>query len=135
MIPRAASSISSTLYAQMRDSSSRTGYNVRYGLGRKEARIVVGELDGIVVPCVAVSKELRMSTTSHIMLHISKLGNLNLSFEMFGGNVGAGVLTEELGVSAALFVGSSFLVSCWLLRFGLVIGAKYFLSFDLSSFD
>ena len=82
----------------------------------------------------------------------SNLGNLNLSFELFGGNVGAGVLTEELGVSAALFVGSSFLVSCWLLfalallltnelfstievlalRFGLGLAPN---TFDLSSFD
>ena len=76
---------------------------------------MVGESDGIVVPCVAVSKELRMSTTSHIMLQISKLGNLNLSFEMFGDIVEAGVLTEDVGASAALFVGSSSLVSCWLL--------------------
>ena len=64
----------------MRDSSSRTGYKVLYGLGRKEARIEVGELGGIVDPCAAVSRELRMSITSHIMLQTSKLGNLNLSF-------------------------------------------------------
>ena len=76
---------------------------------------MVGELDGIVVPCVAVSKELRMSTTSHIMLQMSKLGNLNFSFGMFGDIVGAGVLTEDVGVPAALFVGSFSLVSCWLL--------------------
>ena len=75
---------------------------------------MVGELDGIVVPCVAVSKELRMSTTSHIMLQISKLGNLNFSFGMFGDIVGARVLTEDVGVSAALFVDSLSLVSCWL---------------------
>ena len=99
----------------MRDSSSRTGYNVRYGLGRKEARIEVGELGGIVDPCVAVSKELRMSTTSHIMLQISKLGNLNLSFGMLGDIVGVGVLTEDVGVSSALFVGNLPLVVCWLL--------------------
>ena len=76
---------------------------------------MVGELDGIVVPCVAVSKELRMSTTSHIMLQISKLGNLNLSFGMLGDIVGVGVLTEDVGVSSALFVGSFSLVICWLL--------------------
>ncbi len=99
----------------MRDSSSRTGYSVRYGLGRKEARIKVGELGGIVDPCAAVSKELRMSTTSHIMLQISKLGNLNLSFGMLGDIVGVGVLTEDVGVSSALFVGSFPLVVCWLL--------------------
>ena len=52
---------------------------------------MVGELEGIVDPCVAVSKELRMSTTSHIMLQISKLGNLNLSFGMLGDIVGVGV--------------------------------------------
>ena len=99
----------------MRDSSSRTGYKVRYGLGRKEARIEVGELGGIVDPCAAVSRELRMSMTSHIMLQTSKLGNLNLSFGMLGDIVGVGVLTEDVGVSAALFVGSFSLVICWLL--------------------
>ena len=76
---------------------------------------MVGELEGIVVPCVAVSKELRMSTTSHIMLQMSKLGNLNLSFGMFGDIVGVGGLTEDEGVSAALFEGRFPLVTCWLL--------------------
>ena len=76
---------------------------------------MVGELEGIVDPCVAVSKELRMSTTSHIMLQISKLGYLNLSFGMFGDIVGVGGLTEDVGVSAALFVDSFSLVICWLL--------------------
>ena len=49
------------------------------------------------------------------MLQIFKIRNLNLSFEMFGDIVGVGVLTEDVGVSAALFVGSFPLVSCWLL--------------------
>jgi len=80
---------------------------------------VVGELDGIVVPCVAVSKELRMSTTSHIMLQISKLGNLNFSFGMFGDIVGVGGLTEDESVSALIVVGRTSLATCWLLRFGL----------------
>ena len=76
---------------------------------------MVGELEGIVVPCVAVSKELRMSTTSHIMLQMSRLGNSNFPFGVICDIVGARVLTEDVGVSAASFVGSSSLVSCWLL--------------------
>ena len=82
---------------------------------------MVGELDGIVVPCVAVSKELRMSTTSHIMLQISKLGNLNFSFGMFGDSVGVVGLTEDERVSASLVVGETPLVTCWLLGFGLAL--------------
>ena len=82
---------------------------------------MVGELDGIVVPCVAVSKEQRMSVTSHIMLQMSKLGNLNFSFGMFGDNVGVGGLTEDERVSASLVVGKTPLVTCWLLGFGLAL--------------
>ena len=89
---------------------------------------MVGELDGIVVPCVAVSKELRMSTTSHIMLQISRLGNLNFSFGLFGDIVGAWVSTEDVGGSAALFVGSPSLVNCWLFS-----TSALFLTNELSS--
>ena len=89
---------------------------------------MVGELDGIVVPFVAVSKELRISTTNQIMLQISRLGNLNFSFGMFGDIVGARVLTEDVGVSAALFVGSPSLVNCWLFS-----ASALFLTNELSS--
>ena len=76
---------------------------------------MVGELEGIVVPCVAVSMELKMSTISHIKPQISRLGNLNFPFGAFGDIVGARTLTEDVGVTAVLFVGSLSLVSCWLL--------------------
>ena len=56
-----------------------------------------------------------MRTASHIMLQMSKLGNLNLSFGMLGDIVGVGDWTEDVSVSSALFVDGFTLVTCWLL--------------------
>ena len=46
---------------------------------------------------------------------VFELGNLNFPFGVFGDIVGVGVLTEDVGVSAVLLVGSFSLVRCWLL--------------------
>ena len=89
---------------------------------------MVGELDGIVVPCAAVSKELRMSTTSHTKLHKSKFGSLNVPFGLFGDIVGAWDSTDDVGGSAALFVGGPSLVNCWLFS-----TSALFLTNELSS--
>ena len=89
---------------------------------------MVGELEGIVVPCVAVSMELKMSTISHIKPQISRLGSLNFPFGVFGDIVGARTLTEDVGVFAVLLVGSLSLVSCWLL-----FASALFVTNELSS--
>ena len=74
---------------------------------------MVGELEGIVDPCVAVNMELTMSNPSHIIPQMSRLGSLNPPFRTFGVIFGAGVLTEDVGVLAFLFVGSLPLVNWW----------------------
>ena len=89
---------------------------------------MVGELDGIVVPCAAVSKELRKSTTSHTKLHHSRLGSLNFPFGLFDDIVGAWDSTDDVGGSAALFVGGPSLVNCWLFS-----TSALFLTNELSS--
>ena len=72
---------------------------------------MVGELDGIVDPCVAVNMELTMSNPSHIIPQMSGLGSLNPPFGIFGVIFGAGVLTEDVGVFDSSFVGSFPLVN------------------------
>ena len=75
---------------------------------------MVGESEGIVVPCAAVSKELRKSTTSHTKLHHSRLGSLNFPFGLFGDIAGAWDSTDDVRGLAALLVGGPSLVDCWL---------------------
>ena len=74
---------------------------------------MVGELEGIVDPCVAVNMELNMSSTSHIILQILKLGSLNPPVGKLGDIFGAGSLTEDVGVFVSPFVGCLSLLSCW----------------------
>ena len=57
----------------MRDSSSRTGYIVLYGLGRREAKIEVGELEGSVEVCAEASPVQSMSNINHIIPEIAGL--------------------------------------------------------------
>ena len=56
----------------MRDSSSKIGYIVLYGLGRKEARIAAGELEGVVEACAEPSTAMRMNTTMDMISDILK---------------------------------------------------------------
>ena len=70
----------------------------------------MGGLEGTEDPCVAVSMELQMSIISHIVPQMLMLGNLNFPSRILGAIFEDGEATDDVGVSASIFVGSFFLV-------------------------
>ena len=66
----------------------------------------MGELEGSEDPCVAVSMELPMSITSHMIPQMSMLGNLNFPSRVLGVIFDGEETTDDVGVSASIFVGS-----------------------------
>ena len=66
----------------------------------------MGELEGSEDPCAAVSKELPMSITSHMIPQMSMLGNLNFPSAVFGVIFDGEEATDGVGISAFIFVGN-----------------------------
>ena len=66
----------------------------------------MGELEGSEDPCAAVSKELPMSITSHMVPQMSMLGNLSFPSAVLGIILDGEETTDGVGLSAFIFVGS-----------------------------
>ena len=66
----------------------------------------MGELEGIEDPCVAVSMELPMSITSHMIPQMLMLGNLNFPSRVLGVIFDGEEATDDVGISAFIFVGN-----------------------------
>ena len=79
---------------------------------------MVGELEGIVDPCAVASTVLNMSSTSHIIPEILKLGRLNFPVEGLGNIFGVGSMTDDGGAVVSIFVDCLSPVCHWL-YFGL----------------
>ena len=65
----------------------------------------MGELEGIEDPCVAVSMELQMSIISHMIPQMLMLGKLNFPPRILGVIFEGCEATDDIGVSASIFVG------------------------------
>ena len=97
----------------MRDSSSRTGYIVLYGLGRRKAKIEVGEFEGSVEVCAEASPAQSVSTINHIIPEIAGLSGR--TFPLVDFILAEGVpVTDDWGAIAFLFEGCSPSVGHWL---------------------
>ena len=66
----------------------------------------MGELEGRGDPCAAVSKELPMSNTSHMIPQMSMLGNFSFPSAVFCVIFDGGEATVGVGISAFIFVGN-----------------------------